>query len=176
MQDSLSYLGYRCQRYTLTLPKIPITNTKYSKAYLDHMLRWPVFTGEDRPVQGLNKVLLHSTSAKICAMPELYGSLHLALSTCCGGQTPKTVKSRKSVSAFKVMAGTLVGGRVTLRSTGPLHAFCYKWAFLAPSEDLRGPRCTSSIGTGFFVFELGRLDYKAFEPLPGLYVQFDHNS
>lgn len=162
MQDTLNQIGFRCQRYHLTLGA-PAANLKYPKAYLNHMLRWP----------SLKKIILHSTSARVCATPELYGSLNLALSSC-GSRTPHAVKSRKSVAAFKVMAGTLVGGRCVLRK-GALSAFSYKWSFLSASEDLQGPARSSSIGTGFFVFELGLLDYKAFEPLPGLYVQFDHS-
>jgi hypothetical protein len=173
MKDALNQLSFCIQRYHLSL-QAPNSNLKYPKAYLNHMLSWrrPGLTQRHQSRRGGNKIVLHSTSAKVCAHPELYGCLNLALS-CCGSQTPQAVKSRKSVAAFKVMAGTLVGGRSVLRKA-TLQAFRYKWTFLSASEDLRGPAKTRSIGSGFFVFELGLLDYKAFEPLPGLYIQFDH--
>jgi ribosomal protein L5 len=133
------------------------------------MLFW---SGFDHFSARLNKIVLHSTSSTICATPELYGSLNVALS-CCGGQTPQALKSRKSVAAFKVMAGTLVGGRCVLRRTA--HTFCYKWTFLSAAvfDQPRSSTSSSAVGTNFFTFEVGLYDYKAFEPLPGLYVQFD---
>lgn len=177
MQDALNQIGRYCQRYHLTIKsssspggaKKPIGAGKYPAAYHNHMLFW---SGFNHFSPCLNKIILHSTSSTICATPELYGSLNLALS-CCGGQTPHAVKSRKSVAAFKVMAGTLVGGRCVLRRT---RTFCYKWTFLsAAAFDLeqRAFKNSNAVGTSFFTFECGLYDYKAFEPLPGLYVQFD---
>lgn len=199
MQDALNQIGRYCQRYHNTIkstlvashtcPTARLCETTppagvvshggfhTTAAYRNHMLFW---SGFNHFSPCLSKIVLHSTSGTICATPELYGSLNLALS-CSGGMTPHAVKSRKSVAAFKVMAGTLVGGRSVLRSPSRMRAFCYKWTFLSaaafeekvPSRSDRAFKNSNSVGTSFFTFECGLYDYKAFEPLPGLYVQFD---
>lgn len=177
-------MGYHCQRYHLTF-QAPTDHEDCRAAYRSHMLFMPGF---DHFSPRIKKIVLHSTSGIICHTPELYGSLNLALSCICG-RTPEALKSRKSVAAFKVMAGTLVGGRCVLRSHFMARMFGYKWAFLCaavgtikedthaknalfkPQGRFAGP--TTAVGTDFFSFECGLYDYKAFEPLPGLYVQYD---
>lgn len=148
-------------RYKLTLPKQIALNQTYAKAYMNHIFFWA----------SLNKVILHSTSKKILTAPELYGSQNLALS-CMAGQTPTVVKSKLSVAAFKVMVGALIGATCHIRKDR-MQLFCYKWSFLAAAEELTGSIHTNAIGLkNVFIFELDQLDYKAFEPLPGLYIQF----
>lgn len=182
LEDALNLIGRYCQRYHLSIisSRETIGAKKYPAAYHNHMLFWSGFNSFS---PSLNRVVLHSTSSTICATPELYGCLNLALS-CCGGQTPHAIKSRKSIAAFKVMSGTLLGGRCDLRSSRT-RTFCYKWAFLSAGafdenvlknsvqSTTRSFKRATCVGTSFFTFECGLYDYKAFEPLPGLYVQFD---
>ena len=189
MQDVLNQIGRYCQRYHNTMVSSHDENGAGSNyhsggnmrvppaAYHNHMLFWSGFNHYSSPC--LRKIILHSTSSTICATPELYGSLNIALS-CSSGISPHPVKSRKSVAAFKVMAGALVGGRNVLRSSSRMHAFCYKWTFLSAAafeekafftRTAAAFKSSNSVGTSFFTFECGLYDYKAFEPLPGLYVQ-----
>lgn len=170
MLEQLTKIDATClNRYRLTLPSSNQANIDYPKAYVNHMMFWA----------DLHKIGLHCTSKTILTAPELYGSLSFVFS-CASGQTPKTLKSKKSVAAFKVMAGALVGAKCSLRKRR-LQAFRYKWAFLAAGVDLSGTgtgsSATGSLGLGLenvFIFELESLDYRAFEPLPGFDIQFDH--
>ena len=143
MRDSLNLIGFGCQRHHYT-HHVPGSCQKYPKAYVNHMLGWQGF----QPTQtGINKIILHSTSGILCTTPELYGSLSLALSCISGNQTPRAVKSKRSVAAFKVITGTLVGARSTIRSALD---FCYKWTFLSASEHLNGRVASASVGTSVF--------------------------
>lgn len=164
MINQLKHHNYlSLQRYSLTLPYKLLTNQQYPKAYVNHSYFWSTFS----------KVVIHSTSKKLLNTPELYGPLSLAFS-CMSTQTPIMVKSKMSVSAFKVMSGSLIGSKSHLRGNR-LTAFCYKWTFLSAAvEDLKGQLIANSLGLrNLFVFELDQLDYRGFEPLSGLEIGFD---
>jgi ribosomal protein L5 len=160
-------------RYELVLPLLeqPAYSLAYPKAYLTHIQFW----------NKMEKGVIHSTSKALLVedeMSELYGSLSLALSIM-SVQTPKFVKSKKSVAAFKVMKGMLTGSTSHLRKKRLL-GFCYKWVFLGASLELTGSfpvgqaKSHGSLGlTNLFVFELDELDYICFEPLSGLDIGFE---
>lgn len=165
MVDQLKFnINQTIKRYELLLsgstnPK----HSKYAKAYLNHMQLWTK----------TNKIVVHTTSKKLLLNPELYAAFNIAVA-CITTQTPRMVKSKQSISSFKMMKNNVLGTSCYLRNSG-YYNFCYKWAFLAAScNSLASSKPGTAIGLdNVFVFELDQYDYTTFEPLPGLDIHFD---
>lgn len=147
-------------RYELYLPHVATFNNPSAvRARLNHAMFWhPSKT---------TKVVVHSNSKKLISQTDLYASFYLALAVI-SSQSPKLIKSKQSISGFKMMQNTALGACVHLRHhKGVL--FCYKWTFLSPNAAiLTHGNASNALGVNnMFGFELDSLDYDAFETLPG---------
>ena len=134
------------------------------KAHLNHAMFW-----HDK----VSKVTVHTNSKKLLDENFLYAVFSLACETMTC-QSPSLVKTKVSISSFKMMKNTALGSRVHLRRQQKLN-FCYKWAFLSPyALGTKKMPAKSSLGlNNLFAFELGSLDYDAFELIPGCDISFD---
>lgn len=167
MITSILYVCERTfSRYELYLPRVDYETHKgaYAKERLAHAIFW-------HPNK-INKVVVHSNSKKLINQNDLYASLFLALAII-SAQSPRIIKSKQSISGFKMMQNTVLGSCVHLRHHNRIW-FCYKWAFLGPNAGLFSQGKTGS-ALGFknmFAFELDSLDYDAFEAIAGCDVQW----
>lgn len=154
-----------------------------TKAHLNHGKLW----------SKIKQITLHATSKKLLSHNELYTAFYKCF--CCCGQTPRLVKSKQPIAAFKVIKGAIIGAQSNLHNKN-LRLFCYKWAYLAAElhilqlvvheeKEHTSLATTSnkvvlvnqeSIGiNNIFVFpELDKLDYNLFQPISGLDLTFHY--
>ena len=76
-----------------------------TKAHLNHIQHWG----------SMSKVSVHSNSKKLLNHPELYANFSLALA-CITCIPPSHVKSKKSQASYKMMRGSVLGAKCTLRA------------------------------------------------------------
>lgn len=133
----------------------------------------------------LNKLCLHVHSSKLLTQPELYTTFYQALACVGSGQSPRVIKSKMSISAYKVIKGSLVGTSSTLRSNR-MYDLCYKWFFISASLEQSKAGLNSLLFTNnfqntivgignIFIFEVDRLNYDTFEPMSGLELVYHIN-
>ena len=145
-----------------------IVNSKNLKFYFNHPFYW----------SHLQKICLHATSGKLITNNFIYGSFKLAFS-CASAQTPKLIKSRQSISAFKLSKASPIALSGLLRHR-VLRNFAYKWTWLSAGLNHGVTRPNEVVGSAFglnnvFIFpELDQLNYYVFEPLPGLEIHPYH--
>jgi len=133
-----------------------------STAYLNHPLNWSCKSKA-------SKVIVHAASEKLVNVNAYFTPLTLGFA-CVGGQSPSTIKSKKSVAAFKLVKNSFMGGLSSLRRKHLLQ-FQYKFSWISPNScsNLNG----RSIGIKYLVFpELDLIDYYAFETLQGFELHF----
>nr|UCS09822.1 ribosomal protein L5 [Percursaria percursa] len=149
-----------------------------TKAYFNHPKFW----------NNIKQITLHATSKELLSRNELYTAFYKCF--CCCGQTPRLIKSKQPIAAFKVIKGAIIGAQSNLHNKN-LRLFCYKWAYLAAElhtqllvdrdptglEKHKGLISQGSIGiNNIFVFpELDKLDYNLFQPIPGFDLRFMYN-
>lgn len=151
-------------RYELYTPNYVQKQTLMSLPALNQAMFW---------IHKASKVTVHTNSKKLLEENFLYAVFSLACETM-ACQSPSLVKTKVSISSFKMMKNTALGSRVHLRRQRRLN-FCYKWAFLSPyALGKKMPASNGSLGlNNLFAFELGCLDYDAFELIPGCDLSFD---
>nr|AZP40202.1 ribosomal protein L5 [Ulva flexuosa] len=156
----------------------PYTNA--TKAHLNHPKLWDSIT----------QVVLHATTKKLLSQNELYTAFYKCF--CCCGQTPRLIKSRQPIAAFKVIKGAVVGAQSHLHKKA-VRLFCYKWSFLSAElstlqllikDEIHSQTKKESIiainqGSiginNIFIFpELDKLDYSLFQPIPGFDLTFHY--
>nr|YP_010021456.1 ribosomal protein L5 [Ulva fenestrata]QOL10297.1 ribosomal protein L5 [Ulva fenestrata] len=169
---------------TSTGKRFPIKSNGYTnatKAHLNHPRLW----------NNITEISLHATTKKLISQSELYTAFYKFF--CCCGQSPRLVKSKQPIAAFKVMKGAVVGVKSHLRKKSA-HLFCYKWSFLSadltPFQLLISAEPTllaqksstftvlghATIGiNNVFIFpELDKLNYSIFQPIPGFDLTFHY--
>ena len=170
--------GPKCKDFNSINSKvISITGNPYfngTKAHSNHPKLWNEIT----------KIILHTTTKKLLTHTQLYPAFYKCFGCC--GQTPRLIKSNRSIAAFKVIRGAIVGAQSHLhKKTARL--FCYKWYFLSAELntlklDLQKKKNSSSALTqvsiginNIFIFpELDKLSYDLFQPIPGLDLTFQY--
>ena len=188
MDNSVSFFpGLRVTNYknleSINQKKPPITGGPYvssTKAHFNHPKLW----------NGITKIILHTTTKKLLTQNQLYTAFYKCFSCC--GQTPRLIKSNRSIAAFKVIKGAIVGAQSHLhKKAGRL--FCYKWSFLSAElpavqlvmkdqiylqkkKDMTNELNQVSIGiNNIFIFpELDKLSYDLFQPIPGFDLTFHY--
>nr|YP_010003128.1 ribosomal protein L5 [Ulva torta]AZP40240.1 ribosomal protein L5 [Ulva torta] len=168
-----------CKNNNLSaLKSYPYANA--TKAHLNHPKLWDSIT----------QVVLHATTKKLLSQSGLYTALYKCF--CCCGQTPRLIKSRQPIAAFKVIKGAVVGAQSHLHKKAA-RLFCYKWSFLSAELgtfkllikdqiNLQTKKDTDtvinqgSIGiNNIFIFpELDKLNYSLFQPIPGFDLTFHY--
>nr|YP_010021553.1 ribosomal protein L5 [Ulva rigida]QOL10394.1 ribosomal protein L5 [Ulva rigida] len=150
--------------------------TKATKAHFSHPRLW----------SSIMQISLHATTKKLLSQSELYTAFYKCF--CCCGQTPRLIKSKQPIAAFKVIKGAIVGVKCHLRKKST-YLFCYKWCFLsadlAPFELLIGAEpklltrkseglghATMGINNVFILPELDKLNYTLFQAIPGFDLTF----
>nr|AZT79213.1 ribosomal protein L5 [Ulva compressa] len=152
-----------------------------TKAHFSHPKLW----------NSISQIGLHATTKKLLSQSELYTAFYKCF--CCCAQTPRLIKSKQPIAAFKVIKGAVVGAKSHIRKK-TARLFFYKWSFLsaqlAPFQLLivaqpmgfaqKGNRFTGlnhrSIGINnlFILPELDKLNYSLFQPIPGFDVTFHY--
>lgn len=152
-----------------------------TKAHFNHPRLW----------NSITQICLHATTKKLLSQSELYTAFYKCF--CCCGQTPRLIKSKQPIAAFKVIKGAVVGVKCHLRKKSS-HLFCYKWSFLSAdlntSQLLISPEPTmlaqksktfTVLGHGtiginnvFILPELDKLNYALFQPIPGFDLTFHY--
>ena len=187
VNDSISFFpkliedNYKNSK-TINQPKWPLKKSIYvnaTKAHFNHPKQW------DR----IKQIVLHTTTKKLLAQNQLYTAFYKSF--CCCGQTPRLIKSSRSIAAFKVIKGAVVGAQSNLHRKA-VRLFCYKWSFLSaeltPLQlliknpiNLQKKDSTmlnqASIGiNNIFIFpELDKLNYNLFQPIPGFDLTFHYS-
>lgn len=130
-------------------------------AYLNHPLNWSC----------QSQIVIHAASAKLVQDNSYYGPLTLAFA-CVGGQSPRMIRSKQSITAFKLVKHCFMGGFSGLRRKHLLQ-FQYKLCWLAPKACLPKDSNKPSVGVQYFAFpELDLLDHNAFEKLRRFELHF----
>nr|YP_010021527.1 ribosomal protein L5 [Ulva sp. A AF-2021]QOL10368.1 ribosomal protein L5 [Ulva sp. A AF-2021] len=203
-QQILSWHQFSIQRYQLTdnsaslfptlivdnyknckdinLEKSSIRNNLYvnaTKAHFNHPKLW----------NSIVQIVLHATTKKLLSQSDLYTAFYKCF--CCCGQTPRLIKSRQPIAAFKVIKGAVVGAQSHLHKKA-VSLFCYKWSFLSAElttlqllmkdpidlekQDRDIPPNHGSVGiNNIFIFpELDKLNYSLFQPIPGFDLTFHY--
>nr|YP_009546831.1 ribosomal protein L5 [Ulva expansa]AYP41031.1 ribosomal protein L5 [Ulva expansa] len=162
---------------------LPIKSNGYAnatKAHFNHPRLW----------SNITQISLHATTKKLLSQGELYTAFYKCF--CCCGQTPRLVKSKQPIAAFKVIQGAVVGVKSHIRKKST-YLFCYKWSFLsadlAPFQLLISAEpmhllarksgrftvlghATVGINNVFILPELDKLNYSLFQPIPGFDLTF----
>nr|YP_010003093.1 ribosomal protein L5 [Ulva sp. TM708]AZP40126.1 ribosomal protein L5 [Ulva sp. TM708] len=169
---------------TSTGKTLPIKSNGYAnvtKAHLNHPRLW----------NNIMQISLHATTKKLLSQSELYTAFYKCF--CCCGQTPRLIKSKQPIAAFKVIKGAVVGVKCHLRKKST-HLFCYKWSFLSANltpfqllisaEPMLLPQksntftvlghATIGINNVFILPELDKLNYSLFQPIPGFDLTFHY--
>lgn len=167
----------------INLEKQTIKSNTYvnaTKAHFNHPKLW----------NNITQIVLHATTKKLLSQSDLYTAFYKFF--CCCGQTPRLIKSRQPIAAFKVIKGAVIGAQSHLHKKA-VRLFCYKWSFLSAElttlqllikdqinlqkkKDSRIALNQGSIGiNNIFIFpELDKLNYSLFQPIPGFDLTFHY--
>nr|YP_010216399.1 ribosomal protein L5 [Ulva intestinalis]UBR43420.1 ribosomal protein L5 [Ulva intestinalis] len=168
---------------TSTGEKQPMKSNGYvtaTKAHFNHPKLWNT----------ISQIGLHATTKKLLLQSELYAAVYKCF--CCCGQTPRLIKSKQPIAAFKVIKGAVVGAKSHVRKKAA-RLLVYKWSFLsahltavqllisarpigAQKSNLFTEINQRSIGVNniFILPELDKLNYSLFQPIPGFDVTFHY--